>query len=669
MRYLNKIFISILLLFVVSNESFSRNIKPEEPSLTLSPSSLDDNLLEKDPFDDADFIKSVQVRGNTRINSTVRTVKTVDGKTSNFGMNQNAGVNLSGRLSRTLNFRFNLNFRSGFLGFQENFGDVEDQTIEGVVNTGAGGGSVALEERTSIGSFKFGLYAGINYYGGTLTYGGTAENLLNSNFRNPPRLIRTAQGFSSYERLFNQSGLSAQPEVIVRGIISPNRAKGIQLNYLSNGGKGINSISFVGISPSNTHLNRNFRRARVQTFSTTFFNKTYRLFNVNVFRQRAKYEVGLTNQWITGVSSLVNGAPINFYVHTFNLGRRTGPTGRPLSLEYFQPEYEISFVRYVTPKAIQNGGETVSYQDVTSVGKGIVLRHAINGGLFGVDNLALRLNMFHVDSGFINPNGGFLNTSRFQAFDANNLNVTNNDRFFGLSRLFYDRILPIDGIANNRQGINFQYGYQFYEVFAKNDALRITGGNEVSKQLKESAFNRLVIPFGGTIIRTDLDETGRPTRKLFFSTFEVDAKYLGKFVKRDIYLQTYYLSYTTKSSFHLVPDLSNQSYVRASQANIGVYYHLIEGFVPTMSFTYSRVRGNINTVLSTNLGANDAVPTFIPRDIVTKSLLFGINTHLNRDYSMSVSYTYTQQKDLSLGNSKRIISLISFGLIYNFRAT
>ena len=662
---LSKILTPIFLCCCVYTSVFSKEpIGSSKQSLNLAAGSNDENLLQKDPFENAEFIKSVQARGNTRLTSTYNIIDNINGRQSNFNITQFSRLNLSGRISRTLNFNFGLRFNSNFLGYNDNFGDAEDQTVQGFVRTGAGGGSVALQERTSIGSFVFGLSAGINYYGGTLTYGGVGENLVNSNFRTPPNLIRTAQGFSVYERQFNQSALSSQPEVLVNGIISPNRAKGITLNYISNGGSGFNAINFIGITNSNRILSRLQRNIPIQLNSTTFFNKIYKLFNVNVFGQRAKYEIGITNQFITGMNAQTNGAPVNFYVHTFSLGRRTSPNGRPLSSEQFQPEYEIAFMRHTTPRPIINNNGPAN-ETITSVAKGIVLRHAINGSLFGVDPLVVRLNMFHVDSGYINPNGGFVNTSPF---------TTRNS--FGTRTLIFslDRILPIDGIANNRQGINFQYGYQFNDILAKNDGLRITGGNEVSRQIKRSMLPIILNPFAfpgfnSRMIRTDRDLTGRPTNKLHFSSFEIDAKYLGKALNKDIYIQTYYLSYTTKSSFHLLPDMSNRSHVRSSSANIGVFYHLIEGFVPNISFTYSRLRGNSNTVLNTTSSSDGSTPTYAAKDLVSKTLSFGLNTHLNRDYLLALSYNLSQNEDLSSKNSRITISRINFILTYNFRAT
>ena len=655
----------ILLCCYTYSSIFSKEpIENSNQSSNLGSGSNDENLLGKDPFEEAEFIKSVQARGSTRLTSTYNTIENINGETSGFNMTQFSNLRLSGRISRTLNFNFNMRFSSNFLGFSENYSHAEDQEINGRVTTGAGGGSVALQERTAIGSFTFGLSAGINYYGGTLTYGGIGENLANSNFRNPPNLIRTSQGFSTYERLFNQSALSSQPEVVVNGIISPNRAKGITFNYISNGGSGINAISFVGITNANRGLSTIRRNIPMQLYSTTFFNKIYKLFNVNIFRQRAKYEIGLTNQLITGINDRVNGSAVNFYVHTFSLGRRTNPAGRPLSSEQFQPDYEIAFMRHVTPQPINNL-DGPSNEKITSVAKGIVLRHAINGSLIGIDPLFLRLNMFHVDSGFINPNGGFVNTSFI---------TTRNS--FGSRTVFYsfDRLLPIDGIANNRQGINFQYGYQFNNILAKNDGLRITGGNEVSRQLTKSPLLILLNPFGfaghdSRMFRTDIDITGRPSSILHFSSFEIDAKYLGEVFNKDIYIQTYYLGYTTKSRFHLLPDMSNRSLGRSSSTNIGVFYHLIEGFVPNVSFTYSRWRGNSNTVLSTRPSSDGSVPTYAAKDLTSKTLSFGLNTHLNRDYLLALSYSLIKTENLSVNNSKRTISNVQVILTYNFRAT
>jgi len=62
--------------------------------LQLSPSS---DLLSQDPFEDAEFVKGVQIRGNTRLNSSLSTVRDRTGTTTNFNMRQNAWVYLRGR--------------------------------------------------------------------------------------------------------------------------------------------------------------------------------------------------------------------------------------------------------------------------------------------------------------------------------------------------------------------------------------------------------------------------------------------------------------------------------------------------------------------------------------------------------------------------------------------
>jgi len=644
------ILLFLLQILLLRSVLGSSNNNASNLGLQLSPSS---DLLSKDPFEDAEFVKGVQIRGNTRLNSSLNTVRDRTGTTTNFNMRQTAGVNLRGRISRTLNFGFNVRFNSRFLGFQDNFDDAENQLINGGVGTGAGGGSVALQERTPIGSFSFGLEAGISYYAGVLTYSGTRANLRNSNFRSAPVLVNTAQGFSIYERQFNSSGLSSQPEVVVNGISSPFRAKGLKLNYLSNGGSGVNSVSFVGITTSNRRLQRR------QVFSTTFFNRTYKLFNVNVFGNRAKYEIGLSNQWITGVDNLVNGESIDYYVHSVTLGRRTAQNGRTLSAEPFQPEYEIAFMRSVLPTV----GNTS--QKHTMVAKGIILKHAFSGSLIGVNPLLVRLNMYHIDSGYVNPNGGFWRTTPISLmFDP-----SNNPRTLRRTQLrgSADRILPIDGVANNRQGINFQYGFDFYNIFGR-DAIRITGGNEVSRQLTRPTSSVILNPNGVGIVRTDRDLTGRPIGRLHFSSFECDAKYLGVVKGKKLYIQSYLLSYTAKTDFHWVPDFSNASLVRSMRVNTSFYYHLIEGFVPNFNFGYTRVRGNVNTLLNTR-GNSDALPTFSATDVITKNFGTGVNIHLNRDYLLALRYNYSSSKNLSLSKSERKVSTVSFNLVYNFRAT
>ena len=645
----NHILLFLFQILLLSSMLGLPNDNAGNLGLQLSPSS---DLLSQDPFEDAEFVKGVQIRGNTRLNSSLSTVRDRTGTTTNFNMRQNAWVNLRGRISRTLNFGFNVRFNSSFLGFQDNLDDSEDQLINGGVGTGAGGGSVALQERTSIGTFTFGLEAGISYYAGILSYSGTGANLRNSNFRSAPVLVNTAQGFSIYERQFNSSGLSSQPEVVVNGIVSPFRAKGLRLNYLSKGTTGIKSVSFVGITNANRRLQRR------QVFSTTFFNRTYKLFNVNVFGKRAKYEIGLSNQWITGINSPVNGESINFYVHSATLGRRTAPNGRVLSAEPFQPEYEIAFMRSVLPTV----GNTS--QKHTTVAKGIILKHAFSGSLIGVNPLLVRLNMYHIDSGYVNPNGGFWRTTPISfMFDP-----SNNPRTLWRTQLWgsADRILPIDGVANNRQGINFQYGFDFYNIFGR-DAIRVTGGNEVSRQLTTPTSSLILNPNGVGIVRTDRESTGSLGR-LHFSSFECDAKYLGEVKGKKLYIQTYLLSYTAKTDFHLVPDFSNASLVRSMRVNTSFYYHLVEGFVPNFNFGYTRVRGNANTVLNTR-GDNDALPTFSATDVITKSFGTGLNIHLNRDYLLALRYNYSFSKNLSLSKSERRVSTINFNLVYNFRAT
>ncbi len=644
------IYFLILFIFLVANTYAQRNknkSNTENVNLRLSPSSFDEKLLKEDPFENAEFVKGVKISGVTLLNSSYRNTKTTLGKTGSFDMNQIAFVNMNGRITRTLNFGFSTFFSSNFLGHDDNYADVEDQTINGRVSTGARGGSVELQQRTKILDFTFGLSSGIIYYAGVLTYSNTNVNLQNQNFRRPPFLQRTTQGFATYEREFNQSALSGESDAEYN-LFNFNFAKGFKLLVQTKRSK-INSFSFAGITPANTRLN-----AWSQRNSTTFFNRTSKLFQVNALGQRAKYELALSNQVITGVDDFVNGTPINYYIHSFTLGRRTGPIGFPLSTEALQPDYEIAYMRTVTPNNQGIGDQH------TDVAKGIILKHAIMGKVFGVNPLMLRLNMYHVDSGYVNPNAGHLNTSPTPF----RINETLSFPIY----LANDRMLSIDGVANNRQGINFQYGYQFNNIFSKQDALRITGGNEVSRQLVRSTRPFIQSPYGPTITRSDIDITGRPTEKLYFSAFEADAKYLGKIFKREVYIQSYFLSYTTKTSFHWTPDFTNKSTVRSHQYNIGCFYHLFEGVVPYINFNYYRVRGNINTVLNAP-STSDNTPVYSPQDVVNKTLSFGINAHLNRDYLLSINYSFNQNKDLSNLDSKSTSSNINFTLIYNFRAT
>ena len=633
----------IYTTIIVFSNTPSNNV-----GLQLNAFSFDEGLLSNDPFKDAEFIKSVQVRGNTRASSLFSIVKNVNGKTSNFSMAQNSFVLLNGRISRTLNFNFVIRFNSSFLGFQDNYGNAEDQTIQGVANTGTGGGSIALQERTSIGDFTFGLESAIIYYAGILTYSNPRSYLINTNFRSAPRLIAPAAGFSIYERQFNSTGLSAQPQVLATGAVRPYAAKGIKLLYQSKGGTGVNSFSFVGINRTNLRI------LRRQIFSTTFFNRTFKTFNVNIFGKRAKYELALNNQLTTGINSLVNGLRLNYYVHSFTLGRRTNEMGITISAEPFQPEYEIAYMRSVLPI---RGSIEKKHQ---SIAKGIILKNAFSGSIIGINPLLVRVNMYHVDSGYVNPNGGFLNTSAI-SFD-HNPNGRNRIR-----RATFDHILPIDGIANNRQGINFQYGYDFYNVFGR-DAIRITGGNEISRQIVRSTRGIIANPLGASVVRTDIDATGRPAKKLHFSAFECDVKYLGKIKGKDMYIQNYFLSYTTKPDFHLLPDFSNQSYVRSFKFNTSFYYHISEGIVPNFTFNYVRSRGNANTVLFTNYTPS-VEGTYSPIDVISKGFATGLNIHLNRDYLLALSYNYGSNRNLAFKNSKQQASHISFNLVYNFRAT
>ena len=191
------------------------NEQTNDLKLHLNPSSFDDNLLSNDPFEEAEFVKSVQMRGSTRINTSYRTLDNINGKTNNFNLLQISTVRLGGRISRTVDFRFNLTFRSNFLGERDNYEDAEDQLNFGRVSIGLNGGGANILERFSFGLLTFGLDLGIRYYAGLLTFSGPGANLRNSNFRTAPNLMTPSTGFSTYERQFNSTGLSAQPEIIV----------------------------------------------------------------------------------------------------------------------------------------------------------------------------------------------------------------------------------------------------------------------------------------------------------------------------------------------------------------------------------------------------------------------------------------------------------------------
>lgn len=95
------------------------------------------------------------------------------------------------------------------------FEEAEDQLNFGSVNVGLNGGGANILERFSFGLLTFGLDLGIRYYAGLLTFSGPGANLRNSNFRTAPNLMTPSTGFSTYERQFNSTGLSAQPEIIV----------------------------------------------------------------------------------------------------------------------------------------------------------------------------------------------------------------------------------------------------------------------------------------------------------------------------------------------------------------------------------------------------------------------------------------------------------------------
>jgi len=614
--------------------------------LRLNPASFDDQLLTKDPFEKAEFVKSVQMRGSTRVNSSYRILNDINNaKVKNFNLSQMSIIRLRGRVSRVVNFGFNLSFRSNFLGEQDNYEDAEDQRYFGTVNVGVNGGGINVFERFPFGLLTFGLDLGIRYYAGLLTFSGQNANLRNSNFRTAPNLISPSSGFSTYERQFNATGMSAQPDVIINGIVNPFRAQGFKLLLQDLGGTGINAFSFVGITRVNTNV------LRRQLNSTTFFNRMYKVFGVNLFGKRAKYELGLNTQLITGSSNTGANQAINYYIHSATLGKRTNAIGRGLSSEPFQPEYEIAFMRSVIPYV---SNQSIKHK---SVAKGIILKHGISGSIFGVNPLLLRLNMYHVDSGYVNPHGGFYITTPLSFMYSENgistaLTTTPNN----------DRILPIDGVANNRQGINFQYGYDFYNIFA-HDALRVTASHEVSRQLSRSISPLISNPNGTGITRTDAQSS-----VLHFSSFEVDVKYLGKVKDKKIYFQTFLLNYTTKPSFHWVPDMSNESFVRSIRVSSSVFYHIAKGVVPFVSFDYRRVRGNINTRLFIVSGEPSAI-LFSPTDVITKTITTGVNLHLNRDYLLSLRLSHRSGKNLANINRFFDASAINFNIVYNFRAT
>ena len=642
----------LLLMFAEANAA---NENTNSLSLNLDPTSFDDQLLSKDPFEKADFVKSAQIRGDTRINSAYRTLKTFNNKSSGFGLSQMARVVIRGRVSRTVNYSFNLRFQSNFLGERNILRNAEDRTEFGSVRLGVGGGNsggigASITERVPVlGLISFGLNMSIRYYAGLLTFSGTRANLRNSNFRAAPNLIAPSQGFSTYERQFNSTGMSAQPEVVVNGISNPFRARGFQLNLQNIAGTGINTFSFVGI----TNVNR--RVLRRQRNSTTLFNRTYKVLNVNIFGRRAKYEVGLSNQLITGSADRGGNQRINYYIHSVTLGRRTNSVGRGLSAEPFQPEYEIAFMRSVIPYA---NNRRRTHQ---SVAKGIILKHGISGSLFGVNSLLLRLNMYHVDSGYVNPHAGIHQTTPLSFMYARNATGRRLRRFRTNPR--NDRILPIDGVANNRQGINFQYGYDFYNIIA-HDALRVTAGHEVSRQLSRSMRSSISNPNGTNINRTD-----RGRKILYFSSFEADVKYLGKVKNRNFYFQTFLLSYTAKPAFHWTPDFSNQSLVRSMRVSSSCFYQITEKVVPFVSYNYRRVRGNINTTMFTINEAALSDRLFSARDRLSRSVTTGVNFHFNRDYLVSLRYGVAYAQQVGVSSSLRRTSAVSFNIVYSFRAS
>jgi len=445
--------------------------------------------------------------------------------------------------------------------------------------------------------------------------------------------------------------MSAQPESLVGGfLVGQLGARGFQLNLQNIAGTGINAFSFIGITRVNTSVLRRQRN------STTLFNRTYKVFSVNIFGKRAKYEIGLSNQLITGSADRGGDQRINYYIHSATLGRITNTTGRGLSSEPFQPEYEIAFMRSVIPYA---NNRRRTHQ---SVGKGIILKHGISGSIFGVNSLLLRLNMYHVDSGYVNPHGGFHQTTPLSFMYARNLSGRGAERRLRTNPTI-DRILPIDGIANNRQGINFQYGYDFYNIFA-HDALRITAGHEVSRQLSRGMRTTIANPNGTNITRTD---RGRPI--LYFSSFEGDIKYLGKLNQRNFYFQTFVLSYTAKPSFHWTPDFSNQSLVRSIRVNSSFFYQITEKVVPFVGYNYMRVRGNINTTMFTINEAALSDRLFSARDRLSRSVTTGVNFHFNRDYLVSLRYGVAYAQQVGVSSSLRRTSAVSFNIVYSFRAS
>jgi len=626
-------------------------------SLQLNPSSFDDQLLAKDPFEKAQFVKSVQIRGTSRINSSYRTTRTANNRANAFSLTQISRLRMSGRITRTVDFAFNMTFRSNFLGMQENYGDAEDQREFGSVDVGIRGSTrgigAGIIERLPIGLLSFGLDLGIVYYAGLLTYSGKRANLRNANFRGAPDLITPSYGFSTYERQFNNTGMTAQPVVAPTSSISPFRAKGFKLGLQDIGNSGISTFSFVGITTPNRTI------LRTQRNSITLFNRTSKLLNTNLFGRRASYELALNNQLITGTYDRGGNRPINYYIHSVTLGRRTNPMGRILNAEPFQPEYEIAFMRSVIP----SGGPR-SERFHTSVAKGFILKHALNGSVIGIPPLYLRLNMFHVDSGYVNPNGGFHNTTPISFLHRRNGR--------NVSRIISsDRMLSIDGVANNRQGINFQYGYDFHNIFGY-DALRISAGHEVSRQITRSLRATIDNPNGTRITRTDLVGRGRrqrPLNKLYFSSYEADLKYLGKIGEKEFFFQTFVLAYTTRPGFHLNPDFSSRSLVRSLRVNTSYFYHIAKGVVPFLRYDYRRVRGNIDTRLFPIADSELSETYFSATDVTTKTITTGINFHFNRDYLVSLRYSHSHRKQLGANSNFRNLSTVGFSIIYNFRAS
>jgi len=167
------------MLLLTFTEANATNENTNSLSLNLDPTSFDDQLLSKDPFEKADFMKSIQIRGFTRINSAFRTLKTLDSKRSGFGLNQTARLMIRGKISRTVDYSFDLRFASNFLGERDNYRDAEDRTELGSVRLGLTGGNsggigASITERLPIlGLISFGLNMSIRYYAGLGYYGRT----------------------------------------------------------------------------------------------------------------------------------------------------------------------------------------------------------------------------------------------------------------------------------------------------------------------------------------------------------------------------------------------------------------------------------------------------------------------------------------------------------------